>query len=116
VPPTIGIGWDDNSERAAANVAVKAMNDFVRPHRDATTWANDFARWLTPQATAAYSAVDPANIPAARVTGPATLNVDSANGYGVTATVPTDIGPYKVQLLRTSRDSPWKVNRHTPPA
>ncbi|MBT2520893.1 hypothetical protein [Arthrobacter sp. ISL-28] len=116
VPPTLGIAWDEDSKKAAAGVASRAMADFARPASEATRWANDFARWLTPQATAAYSAVDPANIPAARVTGPATLDVDETNGYGVIATVPTDAGPYRVHLLRTSRDSPWKVNRLTPPA
>ena len=116
VPPTLGIAWNEDSKKAAAVVAVKAMADFARPKTEATRWANDFARWLTPQATAAYSAVDPANISATRVTGPATLDVDETNGYGVTATVPTDAGPYRVHLLRTSKDSPWKVNRLTPPA
>ncbi len=43
------------------------------PHVEDKQWANDLARWLTPQATADYSAVDPANIPVSRVTGPATL-------------------------------------------
>jgi hypothetical protein len=92
------------------------MADYARPGTEATQWANDFARWLTPQATADYSTVDPATIPVTRVTGPATLAVDESNGYGVTVTVPTDIGPYTLQLLRTSQDSIWKVNRLTPPA
>jgi hypothetical protein len=92
------------------------MADYARPGTDAALWANDFARWLTPQATADYSTVDPANISVTRVTGPATLAVDESNGYGVTVTVPTDIGPYALQLLRTSKDSTWKVNRLTPPA
>jgi hypothetical protein len=116
VPPTPGIAWDEESREEAAGVATRAMADYARPGTDATQWANDFARWLTPQATADYSTVDPANIPVSRVTGPATLAVDEANGYGVTVTVPTDSGPYAVQLLRTSKDSTWKVNRLTPPA
>lgn len=116
VPPTLGIAWDEDGRRAAADVAVTAMADFARPALEAAEWANDLARWLTPHATAAYSAVDPATIPASKVTGPATLHVDEANGYGVTATVPTDAGPYRIQLLRTSRDSPWKVHRLIPPS
>jgi hypothetical protein len=115
-PATIGISWDEASKKAATETAVTAMTDFARPRLEATQWANDLARWLTPQATADYSAVDPANIPATRVTGPATLMVDEANGYGVTAAVPTDAGTYTLQLLRTSQDAPWKVNRFTPPA
>lgn len=116
VPPTIGISWDQASKDQAVDVAQKAMADFARPTVGDQQWANDLARWLTPQATADYSAVDPANIPASRVTGPATLTVDEANGYGVTATVPTNAGTYTLQLLRTGKDAPWKVNRLTPPA
>ncbi|MGG6382470.1 hypothetical protein [Paenarthrobacter sp. NEAU-H11] len=115
-PATIVIAWDQASKDAAVDIAQKAMADFARPGLGEEQWANDLARWLTPQATADYSAVDPANIPASRVTGPAMLNVDEANGYGVMAAVPTDAGTYTVQLLRTRKESPWKVNRLTPPA
>ncbi|WP_211878332.1 hypothetical protein [Pseudarthrobacter albicanus] len=116
VPPTSGIAWDEESKTEAAEVATRAMADYARPQAEATQWANDFARWLTPQATADYSTVDPGNKPAFRVTGRATLAVDESNGYGVTVTVPTDAGRYALQLLRTSKDSTWKVNRLTPPA
>ena len=115
-PATTGITWDEASKDKAVEVAAKAMADFARPAVEEKQWANDLARWLTPQATADYSAVDPANIPATRVTGPATLSVDEANGFGVMATVPTNAGTYKVQLLRTGKDAPWKVNRLTPPS
>ena len=115
VPATIGISWDQASKDAAVDTAQKAMTDFARPGLDDKQWANDLARWLTPQATADYSAVDPANVPATRVTGPATLTVDEANGYGVMAAVPTDAGTYTLQLLRTGKEASWKVNRLTPP-
>jgi hypothetical protein len=116
VPPTIGITWDQASKDDALDVAENAMTDFARPSLNEKQWANDLARWLTPQATADYSSVDPSNIPASRVTGAATLSVDEANGYGVTAAVPTNAGTYTLQLLRTDKDAPWKVNRLTPPA
>ena len=116
VPATIGITWDQASKDAAVDAAENAMTDFARPTLDETQWANDLARWLTPQATADYSSVDPSNIPASRVTGAATLSVDEANGYGATAAVPTNAGTYTLQLLRTGKDAPWKVNRLTPPA
>jgi hypothetical protein len=112
----MGITWDEASKKSAAEVAEQAMSDFARPRAEASQWANDLARWLTPQATADYSAVDPANIPATRVTGPARLIVDEANGYGATAAIPTDAGTYTLQLLRTAKDSSWKVNRLAPPA
>jgi hypothetical protein len=107
--------WLPGDEEAARDVAVNAMRDFARPELDETRWANDFARWLTPKATTAYSFVDPANVPVTEVTGPASLEIDEANGFGATATVPTDIGNYRVQLLRQGQDEPWKVNRLHPP-
>ena len=116
VPPTTGIPWDQASKERAVEVAQDAMTDFARPDVEEKQWANDLARWLTPQATADYSSVDPANIPASSVTGPATLTVDEANGFGVIAAVPTNAGTYTLQLLRTGKDSPWKVNRLTPPS
>lgn len=116
VPATIGIAWDQAGKDDALDVAENAMTDFARPTLDERQWANDLARWLTPQATADYSSVDPSNIPASRVTGAATLSVDEANGYGATAAVPTNAGTYTLQLLRTGKDAPWKVNRLTPPA
>lgn len=115
-PATTGISWDQASKDRAVEVAEKAMADFASPAVEEKQWANDLARWLTPQATADYSAVDPANVPANRVTGPATLTVDEANGYGVLATIPTNAGTYTVQLLRTGKEAPWKVNRLTPPS
>jgi monomeric isocitrate dehydrogenase len=115
VPATIGLSWDAESKDAAVEVAGKAMADFARPGTEEKQWANDLARWLTVQATADYSAVDPANIPASTVTGKASLTVDEANGYGVIAKVPTNAGTYTLQLLRTGQDAPWKVNRLTPP-
>ena len=96
IPATTGITWDQASKDEAMDVAENAMTDFARPAVEEKQWANDLARWLTPQATADYSAVDPANIPASRATGPATLSVDEANGYGVMAAVPTDAGTYTV--------------------
>ncbi|WP_245702930.1 hypothetical protein [Arthrobacter subterraneus] len=107
--------WTPEAEEAAKEVAVNAMRDFARPEVEETQWANDFARWLTPDATVSYSSVDPANVPVTEVTGPATLEIDEANGFGVIATVPTDIGDYRVQLLRQGQDEPWKVNRLYPP-
>ena len=116
VSPTTGIAWDQASKDEAVKVAQDAMVDFARPDLDEEQWANDLAGWLTPQATADYSSVDPANIPASTVTGPATLTVDEANGFGVTAAVSTNAGIYTLQLLRTGKDAPWKVNRLTPPS
>ncbi|MDQ1621613.1 MAG: hypothetical protein QOH19_31 [Actinomycetota bacterium] len=54
IPATIGITWDQASKDKAVEVAGKAMTDFARPTVEEKQWANDLARWLTPQASAAY--------------------------------------------------------------
>ena len=51
-PATTGITWNQGSKDKAMEVAEKAMADFARPDLKASQWANDLARWLTPQATA----------------------------------------------------------------
>ena len=79
VPATIGISWDQASKDKAVEIAEQAMADFARPTVEEKQWANDLARWLTPQATADYSAVDPANIPASRVTASTGLRARSAS-------------------------------------
>jgi len=107
--------WGPVDRQTARATAMAAMKDFARPDADPREWANDFARWLTPQATSDYSAVDPANIPVRSVTGEAVLHTDPGNGFGTEATVPTDIGDYTVQLLRQDQDAPWKVHRLIPP-
>ena len=65
---------DDRNSRAFAPAFQPNPQNVDMPEAEfisnfAGDWANDLARWLTPQATADYSAVDPANIPASRVTG-----------------------------------------------
>ena len=107
--------WLPADAEAAKEVAVKAMRAFARPDMENPQWANDFARWLTPKATTDYSAVDPANVPVTEVTGDAELEIEEANGFGAMAFVPTDIGIYRVQLLRDGQNEPWKVNRLYPP-
>ncbi|NMR32475.1 hypothetical protein [Crystallibacter degradans] len=115
VPVPANPAWLPGDEEAARETARASMRDFARPNEPAASWANDLALWLTPQATADYSAVDPATVPATRVTGDVELDTDQANGFGATATVPTDAGIYTLQLLRQGQDEPWKVNRLRPP-
>ncbi|MDB5243863.1 MAG: hypothetical protein JWP57_4489 [Spirosoma sp.] len=106
--------WLPEDSDAALGVARSAMTDYARPGSDPDTWANDLARWLTPDATADYAGTDPATIPAHTVLGQPVLTTDPANGYGATATVQTNAGPYTVQLLRSGQGQPWKVLRITP--
>jgi hypothetical protein len=114
-PATLGIAWDEASKTAALDTATKAMTLYARPTVTDKVWIQELGQLLTPQATADYQYVDPANIPATRITGPGQLNIDENNGFGCHVVFPTDAGTYDVQLLRTGADKPWQVNRFTPP-
>ncbi|MEO5315191.1 hypothetical protein PV772_13895 [Pseudarthrobacter sp. CC12] len=114
-PATLGIAWDEASKTAALETATKAMTLYARPTVSDKEWIQDLGQVLTAQATADYQYVDPANIPATRLTGPGQLKVDENNGFGCHVVFPTDAGNYDVQLLRSAADKPWQVNRFTPP-
>ena len=114
-PATLGITWDEASKTAALDTATKAMTLYTRPTVTDKEWIQDLGQVLTAQATADYQYVDPANIPASKVTGPGQLKVDENNGFGCHVVFPTDAGDYDVQLLRSAADKPWQVNRFTPP-
>ena len=114
-PATLGIAWDEASKTAALATANKAMTLYARPTVTDKEWIQDLGQVLTTQATADYQDVDPANIPATKVTGPGQLTIDENNGFGCHVVFPTDAGDYDVQLLRSAADKPWQVNRFTPP-
>ena len=114
-PATLGITWDEASKTAARETATKAMTLFARPTVTDKVWIQELGQLLTAQATADYQYVDPANIPVTKVTGTGRLKIDENNGFGCHVVFPTDAGDYDVQLLRSSADKPWQVNRFTPP-
>ncbi|QOT19803.1 hypothetical protein [Paenarthrobacter sp. YJN-5] len=114
-PATIGIAWDDASKTAALETATKAMTLYARPTVTDKVWIQELGQLLTPQAASDYQYVDPANIPATRITGTGQLKIDENNGFGCHVVFGTNAGNYDIQLLRTAADKPWQVNRFTPP-
>jgi len=114
-PATLGIAWDEASKKSALDTATRAMTLYARPTVSDKVWIQELGQLMTPQAVADYQYVDPANIPAKKITGPGQLKVDENNGFGCHVVFPTDAGNYDVQLLRAAADKPWQVNRFTPP-
>ncbi|MEE2570788.1 hypothetical protein V1638_15490 [Pseudarthrobacter sp. J64] len=114
-PATLGIAWDESSKAAALETATKAMTLYARPTVTDKVWIQELGQLLTAQAAADYQYVDPANIPANKITGAGQLKIDESNGFGCHVVFPTDAGDYDVQLLRSAADKPWQVNRFTPP-
>lgn len=106
--------WDQPSRTAAADAATTAMTAFARPSLDYATWWGELEPLLSADAAQDYAYVDPANIPATQVTGPATL-ADETSAYVARVIVPTDVGDYVVVLSRSDGAAAWLVTRLTPP-
>ena len=84
------------------------------PDTTADAWYEQLAGHLTVDAQAAYYGTDPAEV-AASVVYDAIVAVDSLSPYLATATALTDAGGYTLLLTRTAADTPWLVERITPP-
>lgn len=87
----------------ATKLAVAFMKAFARPSSSSTsaaTWWAKVKPYLTPQAAADYDGTDPANVPFTAVTGAGVIVVLDAADSEVTAVrVPTNAGPYLVEIL-----------------
>lgn len=106
--------WDEASRAAAVGVATAAMTAFARPEASFEDWWAQLSPALSAQAQIDYQYVDPANVPARAVTGPAVLaDVTSPSVVGVQ--VSTDVGDYLLVLSRAQAGAPWLVERITPP-
>lgn len=106
--------WDEDSRQAATAAATAAMATFARPDLGYDAWWAQLEPLLAAQAAELYAYVDPANIPAHRVTGAASL-IDEASAYVANVAVPTDAGTYTVVLSRPDGASPWLATRFVPP-
>jgi hypothetical protein len=106
---------DEESTAAAVTVAEKLMTAFARPDVDKTTWINGLYPYLTQAAGTAYAGTDPAKVPVSDVTGSGTV-VEGQTEYALLVTVPTNVGPYVISLVRETPADQWLATRITPPA
>lgn len=106
---------DDGASRAAATtVAAAAMASFVRVDLTAADWLSQLSTHLTADAGSAYYGTDPLEVPARAVTGPPRWD-GSISAYLANIVVPTDVGDYRLLLVRDGQDSPWLVQTIMPP-
>lgn len=89
------------------------MRAYARPGRSPQAWWAALRPHLSAGAQAAYTGTDPSQVPARRITGPASLTPASLPALARVA-VPTDAGIYLVLLTRTPGQQ-WSVERITPP-
>ncbi|PPF72628.1 hypothetical protein [Pseudoclavibacter sp. Z016] len=106
--------WDETSRAAAVSAAETAMTAYARPSVDPNTWIEDLTPLLTPKAAKDYNFIRNGNIPATQVTGPGVI-VNDDSVYLAHVEVPTDAGTWTVMIVREYGDSPWLVERFTPP-
>ncbi|ONI65416.1 hypothetical protein ALI44B_00210 [Leifsonia sp. ALI-44-B] len=95
---------DPNELTSVATAALAAYLD-----ADSGAWFATLSPYLTDDAKVAYGTVDPANIPAAKITGEG----EPEPGGHLTrrwVEVPTSVGTYTVRLERADEDSDWLVS------
>lgn len=105
---------EDEDAAEGAQVAVAAMTAFSARDRSYEVWWADFGAYLTPEARHAFEYTDPANVPATAVTDAGQV-VAAPSSTQMTALVGTDVGQYRVELVRQSVEDPWLVHGLTPP-
>lgn len=98
----------------AVDVAVAAMADFTARDRPYEAWWVEFSAHLTPEGVQAYEFTDPARVPASEVTDAGQF-AGGPDGTSAAVLVGTDVGQYRVELVRQSVLDAWLVDRLTPP-
>lgn len=90
------------------------MDLYIRRDVSPEEWLNDLEPHLSPTALQAYEGTDPSNGPQIKVTGRPKL-LDGGSAYLAKVHIMTTDGTYLVLLSRQNGDSPWLVERFTPP-
>lgn len=122
--PTLGepVGDDKadfKSQQEAVAAAEAAMTVFVSHDRDYDAWWAELSPLLTVEAQDAWAYTDPRMITVTQLTGPATI-VDAPSSTLVVVDVPTDIGVWRLELVRaaevgTTGQGAWKAFTLMPP-
>lgn len=107
--------WDDASRDAVVQAATATMTAFAQPGADHDTWWAGLREHVTPESAPDLVLVDPANIPASRVTGDGRIAANTSAAVA-TVVVPTDSGDWTLVMVRASGADPWLADRITPPA
>jgi len=115
VAPQDAAGTLTAGERAAQQASAVAVADqlmaaYARPTLTPAAWLAGISGYLTTQTAAAYQYTDPAQVPVSAITGAGTAQEDADYISNATVVVPTNIGPYTVQLTRPDVSASWRVN------
>lgn len=97
---------------SAAKIAETVIGLYARPGISAQAWIDALDPYLTQDAAAAFANTDPSTIPAHKVTGSANV-LAASTAPGALVDVPTDVGTYRVFLLKDGDG--WLADQITPP-
>ena len=121
--PTLGepVGDDKadfESQLAAVQAAETTMTVFATHDRDYNAWWAELSPLLTVEAQEAWAYTDPRMITVSQLTGPAAI-VDAPSSTLVIVDVPTDIGTWRLELVRAAevdtKQGEWKAFTLMPP-
>lgn len=101
---------------AAHESAVTFLHAFTDTDQDASTWWAGLAPLLAPAAVEDYSYIDPAQVPALRVTPEPVEDLPGGSAALWQVQVPTTLGPWTITLVRDAAAAPWLVARADLPA
>lgn len=109
-PAPADVDTADPAAVATAFVGAWAAGRSLSDPTDPDQWAGWYARagrYCTDRCGATLATVDPARVPATRVTGDARVTYDRADRHELA--VPTDAGDVSVRLVRDAPTDPWRV-------
>ncbi len=87
---------DEKSRAEVIAAAEKVITAFARPDLDFDTWFAEFEPLLHQDIAMDFAHVDPANVPARRLTGPAVITTDFDANLAM-VDVPTNAGTYRLR-------------------
>ncbi|KAF0794749.1 MULTISPECIES: hypothetical protein [Streptomyces] len=109
-PAPADVDTADPAAVASTFVGAWAAGRSLSDPADPDQWAKWYARvgqHCTDRCGATLASVDPARVPATRVTGDARVTYDRDTRHEVA--VPTDAGEVSVRLVRDAPTDPWRV-------
>lgn len=99
----------------AEEAATAALSAFGNTSRSQADWWAELEPLMHPSTAPDYAIIDPQVIPPFTITGPGTLDPSSVP-QAAEVIIPTNIGDYRVTVVRADAASPWLVGDFTPPA
>lgn len=102
--------WDAQAEQDAIETAIAFIQSYLDTSQPEAQWLDGISPYLHPEELAAFSTIDPMNIPYGAITGaPQRVTDDIDTPYLAVVAVPVDDTALRVTLARDDGAAPWLV-------